>query len=193
MSRGSRKWIIGPTRPSQLVPSGVSPPPSIAEFSHCHAATGLLLPNHPSGMNMAVMSPQAMNAAMLGMIMPDRNVPNLWTATRAPPPRGVVVSDVVVIVCLLAGMPDYRPAVMVSAADRAASRAEAASSAARAARAIAAASSGVYRARDTRTSASAVGDIDRLVTPRPASTTARRGSAAASPQTPTGFPAAAPA
>ena len=38
-----------------------------------------------------------MNAAMFGMIMPDRNVPNLWTATRAPPGR-FVSGDVVVIV-----------------------------------------------------------------------------------------------
>ena len=41
-------------------------------------------------MNSAVMNPQAMNAAMFGMIMPLRNVPNLWTATRAPPGRFVV-------------------------------------------------------------------------------------------------------
>src|SRR5690606_39287859 len=33
----------------------------------------------------AVMMPQAMKAAMFGMIMPDRNVPNLCTRTRAPP------------------------------------------------------------------------------------------------------------
>jgi hypothetical protein len=34
-------------------------------------------------MKRAVMSPQAIKAPMLGMIMPDRNVPNLWTCTRA--------------------------------------------------------------------------------------------------------------
>ena len=33
-------------------------------------------------MNSAVISPQAMNAAMFGMIIPDRNVPNFWTAIR---------------------------------------------------------------------------------------------------------------
>ncbi len=47
-------------------------------------------------MNRAVMNPQAMNAAMFGMIMPLRNVPNLWTATRAPPGR-FVSGDVVVM------------------------------------------------------------------------------------------------
>ena len=31
----------------------------------------------PVGMKNAVMNPHAMNAAMFGMIMPDRNVPNL--------------------------------------------------------------------------------------------------------------------
>jgi hypothetical protein len=35
-------------------------------------------------MNNAVMNPQAMNAAMFGMIIPDKNVPNFCTATRAP-------------------------------------------------------------------------------------------------------------
>ena len=29
------------------------------------------------------MMPQAMKAPMLGMIMPDRNVPNFWTWTRS--------------------------------------------------------------------------------------------------------------
>jgi hypothetical protein len=33
-------------------------------------------------MNNAVMKPHAMNAAMFGMIIPDRNVPNFCTATR---------------------------------------------------------------------------------------------------------------
>src|SRR5690554_2266897 len=36
-------------------------------------------------MKRAVMRPQAMNAAMLGMIMPLRKVPNRCTPTRAPP------------------------------------------------------------------------------------------------------------
>ena len=35
-------------------------------------ATGV----QPFSMNSAVMKPHAMNAAMFGMIMPDRNVPN---------------------------------------------------------------------------------------------------------------------
>jgi len=35
-------------------------------------------------MKNAVMKPQAMNAAMFGMIIPDRNVPNFWTAILAP-------------------------------------------------------------------------------------------------------------
>jgi hypothetical protein len=43
-------------------------------------------------MNNAVMKPQAMNAAMFGMIIPDRNVPNFCTATRAPDcPAGAAV------------------------------------------------------------------------------------------------------
>src|SRR5690606_3084392 len=98
MRSGSRKWIIGLTRPSHTLPSGVSPPPRMAESAQRQASTGLLLPNHPSGMNIAVTRPQAMNAAMLGMIMPERKVPNLWTATRAPPPLEVVACDVVVMV-----------------------------------------------------------------------------------------------
>ncbi|CAH0213639.1 hypothetical protein SRABI128_02033 [Microbacterium sp. Bi128] len=36
----------------------------------------------PAGMKSAVMKPQAMKAPMLGMIIPDRNVPNFWTCTR---------------------------------------------------------------------------------------------------------------
>src|SRR3954467_4975556 len=39
---------------------------------------------HPSGMKNAVIRPQAMIAAMFGMIIMDRNVPNFWTRTRAP-------------------------------------------------------------------------------------------------------------
>jgi hypothetical protein len=53
---------------------------------------------HPVGMKRAVMSPQAMNAAMFGMTMPDRNVPNLWTWTRAL--RRGAACDVAVIVVL---------------------------------------------------------------------------------------------
>jgi hypothetical protein len=49
----------------------------------------------PVGMKKAVMMPHAMNAAMLGMIMPLKKVPKAWTWTLAP--FLVVVSDVVVI------------------------------------------------------------------------------------------------
>src|SRR5215207_5578901 len=51
----------------------------------------------PAGMKNIVTMPQAMKAAMFGRIMLDRNVPNLWTATRAPPGR-FVSADVVVMV-----------------------------------------------------------------------------------------------
>jgi hypothetical protein len=45
----------------------------------------------PAWMNSAVMKPHAMNAAMFGRIMLDKNVPNLCTCTRAPV-RGVAVA-----------------------------------------------------------------------------------------------------
>ena len=62
---------IGPTRPALATPSRRprtrrSPRSGTSPFS----------------MNNAVIKPQAMNAAMFGMIIPDRNVPNFWTATR---------------------------------------------------------------------------------------------------------------
>ena len=41
-------------------------------------ATGV----QPVEMKNAVINPHAMNAAMFGMIIPDRNVPNFCTATR---------------------------------------------------------------------------------------------------------------
>src|SRR5699024_1663365 len=47
-------------------------------------------------------------------------------------------------------------------------------------------------ARLSRTSGIALGAMDRLVTPRPTSTSASSGSAAASPHTPTAFPAMVP-
>jgi hypothetical protein len=57
--------IIGPTMPMFSLPSALRPkPPS--------PGTGV----QPFSMKNAVIRPQAMNAAMLGMIMPDRNVPN---------------------------------------------------------------------------------------------------------------------
>ena len=50
---------------------------------------------HPFSMKKAVMRPHAMKAAMFGMIMPERKVPNFWTATRAPPDLlGVVCTSV---------------------------------------------------------------------------------------------------
>src|SRR3954449_2231666 len=54
--------------PAALVPKPPSP------------ATGI----QPDSMKSAVMKPQAMNAAMFGMIIPDRKVPNFCTATLAP-------------------------------------------------------------------------------------------------------------
>ena len=57
---------------------------------------------HPVGMKNAVMMPHAMNTAMLGRIMFDKNEPNLCTPTRVCPSRpGLAVDDVVVIVFLL--------------------------------------------------------------------------------------------
>ena len=74
ISSGSMKGIIGPTRPMFGSPSASVPkPPS--------PSTGV----QPVSMKNAVMKPQAMKAAMFGMIMPDRKVPNFCTATRAPP------------------------------------------------------------------------------------------------------------
>ncbi len=53
----------------------------------------------PTGMKNAVIRPHAMIAAMLGMIMFDRNVPNRWTWTRALTRSGAgdVEAGVVVI------------------------------------------------------------------------------------------------
>ena len=74
ISNGSMKRIIGPTRPMLGSPAAFVPkPPS--------PSTGI----QPVSMKNAVMKPQAMKAAMFGMIMPDRKVPNFCTATRAPP------------------------------------------------------------------------------------------------------------
>src|SRR4029453_8342064 len=61
-----RKVIIGPT--------------SSATF-----AFGI----HPVGITKAVMSPQAMNAAILGITIPAMNPPSLWTLARTPPPAAV--------------------------------------------------------------------------------------------------------
>src|SRR5690606_5768981 len=78
------------------------------------------------------------------------------------------------------------------ASRRTLSRAAAASSASRAAFAMPRHSSTVWVARACRTAGRQAGAIDRLVTPRPASTSASRGSPAASPHTPTGRPVRRP-
>src|SRR5215213_11172822 len=74
ISSGSMNRIIGPTRPTLGAPAAFVPNPPIP-------STGV----QPVSMKNAVMKPQAMKAAMFGMIMPDRKVPNFCTATRAPP------------------------------------------------------------------------------------------------------------
>jgi hypothetical protein len=51
-------------------------------------------------MKNAVMKPQAMNAAMFGMIIPDRNVPNFCTAILVPELlAGVSAAAVTVCLC----------------------------------------------------------------------------------------------
>jgi hypothetical protein len=40
-----------------------------------------------------------MNAAMFGMIIPERNVPNFWTAIRAPLPDGVASAPDSAVTC----------------------------------------------------------------------------------------------
>src|SRR3954453_12189506 len=81
LSRGSMKGIMGPPRPTLGAPASSTPkPPS--------PGTGV----QPVWMKNAVMKPQAMNAAMFGMIIPDRKVPNFCTATLAPDcPAGAAV------------------------------------------------------------------------------------------------------
>src|SRR5918999_1216823 len=74
MSSGRMNRIIGPTRPMLGSPLASSPKPPIPP-------TGV----QPDSMKNAVMKPQAIKAAMFGMIMPDRKVPNFWTATRVLP------------------------------------------------------------------------------------------------------------
>src|SRR4029453_12707598 len=77
--------IIGPTRP----PSACLPNPPIP-------STGV----KPFSMKKAVMNPQAMNAAMFGMIMPERKVPNFCTATRALFARLAGASAFTAMLCL---------------------------------------------------------------------------------------------
>ena len=85
MSSGSMYVIIGLTRPMFSSPALSRPKPPMP-------ATGV----QPVSMKNAVMRPQAMNAAMLGMIIPDRNVPNFCTPTRVRdvPPDAVVAGAV---------------------------------------------------------------------------------------------------
>ena len=64
---------IGPTSPGLATPSASIPNPPITSIG-----------NGPFSMNRAVIKPHAMNAAMFGMIIPDRNVPNFCTAIRVP-------------------------------------------------------------------------------------------------------------
>ena len=68
---GSMYRTIGPTRPGFGSPASSTPNPPITAIG-----------NGPFSMNNAVMKPHAMNAAIFGMIIPDRNVPNFCTATR---------------------------------------------------------------------------------------------------------------
>src|SRR5215218_350680 len=81
--------IIGPTRPTLGSPAAFVPNPPIP-------STGV----KPFSMKNAVMKPQAMNAAMFGMIMPDRKVPNFCTATRAPPVLLIPASAFTAMLCL---------------------------------------------------------------------------------------------
>ncbi len=73
-----------------------------ATGAQCHP-NGLSAPKNPAGMNSIVMKPQAMKAAMFGMIMPERNVPSRCTPTRTPFCFGAAV-DVVVMMSSLSGV-----------------------------------------------------------------------------------------
>src|SRR5262245_50212517 len=72
---------------------------------------------HPSGMKNAVTRPQAMIAAMFGMIIMDRKVPNFctWTRMLVPePPERCEPSEVLGVVaieaiCLPLVVPDVTP------------------------------------------------------------------------------------
>jgi hypothetical protein len=72
--------IIGPTMP----PPANSPQPPISATQPFGSLRESKIPvSQPASMNRAVMSPQAMNAPMLGITMFDRKVPNFCTWTRA--------------------------------------------------------------------------------------------------------------
>src|SRR3954453_17020693 len=100
ISRGSMNRIMGATRPRFGWPALSVPKPP-------RPGTGV----HPVWMKNAVINPHAMNAAMFGMIIPDRNVPNFCTATRVPEVLAGVCA-VAVTVCLCSrdgsGLP-FRP------------------------------------------------------------------------------------
>ena len=87
--------IIGPTRPVFGSPASSTPNPPMPP-------TG----NGPFSMNNAVMKPQAMNAAMFGMIIPDRNVPNFWTAILAPDVFAGAAAAAVTVSSALGTRPD---------------------------------------------------------------------------------------
>src|SRR5215213_9337402 len=78
MRIGSRKVIIGPTR--------------VAAFS---------FGSQPVSMNIAVIRPQAMNAAMFGMTIDARKAPTRCTVALAPVP--VTAGVYALMVTLLAG------------------------------------------------------------------------------------------
>jgi hypothetical protein len=95
ISSGSMNRIIGPTRPTLSTPLASLPKPPIP-------STGV----KPFSIKNAVIKPQAMNAAMFGMIIPDRKVPNFCTATRALPALlvlGAPASAFTAMLCLRAG------------------------------------------------------------------------------------------
>src|SRR5262245_34724812 len=66
---------------------------------------------HPSGMKNAVIRPQAMIAAMFGMIIMDRKVPNFctWTRKLVPEPPDVVGVVAIEAMCLPLVVPDVTP------------------------------------------------------------------------------------
>src|SRR3954453_18545116 len=72
---------------------------------------------HPSGMKNAVIRPQAMIAAMFGMIIMDRKVPNFCTRTRKlvlDPPEVLAVVAIEAIFLPLV-VPDVTPVTTVLA------------------------------------------------------------------------------
>ena len=83
------KVIIGPTSPVFGSPAAFVPNPPIP-------STGV----NPFSIKNAVINPHAINAAMFGIIIPDKNVPNFCTATRAPPDLLTPASAFTAMLCL---------------------------------------------------------------------------------------------